>query len=177
MNETLLTTDRLVIRRWRKAEAPILLQIRSRLEVARWMADTTPWTQMQQADNAISKWNAELDADLRLGTWAIAPRDTSTAVGWVSLRPLPGDSSDIEIGWVLDPDATGRGYAREAAAALLDHAKSMHLEQVWALMWPGNEASARVARAIGMTDLGVADDPWYGGTSHTFRWNAPASLL
>jgi RimJ/RimL family protein N-acetyltransferase len=175
MNENLLTTPRLVIRRWNKAEAPILLGIRSRTEVARWMADTTPWSQIQQAHDAIFKWNTELDADSRLGTWAIAPIETGTAVGWVSLRLLPGDTHEIEIGWVLDPDATGQGYAIEAAVALLEHAKNMGLKRVWALMWPGNEPSARVARTIGMTDLGVDDDPWYGGTSHIFRWELPAS--
>ena len=35
-------------------------------------------------------------------------------------------------------------------------------------MWPDNTASARVCTALGMTDLGVRPDPWYGGDSHTF---------
>lgn len=33
---------------------------------------------------------------------------------------------------------------------------------VYAIMWPGNEPSAAVCRAIEMHDIGDSPDPWYG---------------
>ena len=161
-------TNRIVVRPWRPAEAEVLFGMRSDPQVARWMADTTPWCDRRQADGAITSWQAELDTDPTLGTWAIVPRTAGVAVGSVSLRPLPDGAGEVEIGWVLHPDAWGLGYAREAAAAVLAHGRTLELARIWALMWPGNAPSARVCRAIGMQDLGVVADPWYGGDSHTF---------
>ncbi len=95
-----------------------------------------------------------------------------TPIGSVSLQLIPHGDGEVEIGWVLHPDAWGRGHAREAARAVLAHGLSIGLSRIWALMWPDNEPSARVCRAIGMHDLGVRPDPWYGGDSHMFRVSA-----
>ena len=83
-------------------------------------------------------------------------------VGTASMARLPNDDVEVEIGWNLHPDAVGHGWAREAAAAVLARAFEHGLARVWAIMWPHNERSAAVARAIGMIDLGVRPDPWYG---------------
>ena len=46
-------------------------------------------------------------------------------------------------------------------------------------MWADNGRSAAVARRIGMREVGVLDDPWYGTeedpTSRVFRHDAPTS--
>lgn len=169
MNSILATTERLVLRPWRPVDADVLLRMRARPEVARWMAETAPWARMAQAEEAIARWTEALAVGAGLGTWAITPRDGDTPIGSVSLKPIPNGDGEVEIGWMLDPDVWGRGYAREAAAAVLAHGRSLALPRIWALMWPGNDSSAKVCRAIGMDDLGVRPDPWYGGTSHMFR--------
>lgn len=68
----------------------------------------------------------------------------------------------MEIGWYLHPDSEGHGFASEAAEALLTHVLHAPIDRVWAVMWPQNEASARVAASIGMADQGVINDPFYG---------------
>lgn len=83
-------------------------------------------------------------------------------VGTVLLEPLDDDGREFECGWYLHPDHTGLGYVSEAARELLDHAWALGLDRVHAIMWPGNEPSVRVCRAIGMRDLGTVPDPWYG---------------
>lgn len=102
------------------------------------------------------------------------PRDRTEPAGTVSLRPLPNDTF-VEVGWNLHPDSTGMGYAREAAALLLAHADRQGFLPVHAVMWPDNDRSAAVCVAIGMTDLGVIEDPWYGTeeepTSRIFRYD------
>lgn len=169
MDDALTTTDRLTIRPWGLADADALLELRSHPEVARWMVDTAPWADRQVAVETIRRWRRELAEHPDLGTWAIVPHGESRPVGSVSLKAIDGGDGEVEVGWALHPRAWGRGYAREAGGAMLDHARRLRLPQVWALMWPGNDASARVCRAIGMEDLGVRRDPWYGGDSHVFR--------
>lgn len=161
-------TDRLHLRPWEETEAARLLDIRKRREVAKWLSDPTPWTELSTALEKIADWRLTTRGPGPLGVWAIVPEDAETGTmvpaGTVSLGQLPR-SQEVEIGWYLHPDSSGKGYAAEAAGALLDRALACGLANVWAIMWPENEASARVARSIGMEDLGVVDDPWYGTES------------
>lgn len=123
--------------------------------------------------DAITAWLDGVDENNLLGAWAVVPHDAEQPAGTVSLKPLPDDTL-LEIGWNLHPDSMGKGYAREAAALVLAHAKRHGLLPIHAVMWPHNDRSAAVCLAIGMTDLGVIDDPWYGTddepTSRIFRY-------
>ena len=169
------TTPRCVVRPWRPEEAARLLDIRRDPEVARWLSDPEPWSHIEQARTAIEEWSSPDPAEPHLGIWAIVPRATGMPVGTVSLKHLP-DSDETEIGWYLHPDEVGRGYAREAARGALDHAIRAGVTRIWAVMWPENGPSARVAASLGMTDLGVRQDPWYGTDeypdSRMFRYEA-----
>lgn len=176
--DMLVATERLQVRLWRPAEASRLLDIRRRPEVAQWLGDPTPWTNLATAEEKIAEWAGLHAAADPFGVWAVVPRDGGPPAGSVSLNQLPGDT-EVEIGWYLHPDSTGRGYATEAAGALLTHATGGGaVPRVWAVMWPSNTASARVATAIGMTDLGVCEDAWYGTVeepnSRMFRHDAAA---
>lgn len=163
-HDTRLASKRLEIRPWRIDEAERLLEVRSLPEIARWLSDPEPWTDLEQAREMIREW-ASIDlGEPRLGTWAIVPSASGVPVGTISLKRLPG-SHEIEIGWYLHPDAHGRGYAVEAATAVLRHAAHVGIERVWAIMWPDNLASAKVAQRAGMIDLGVRPDPWYGSAT------------
>jgi len=158
----LFTTPRLVVRPWRLAEASRLFAIRSDASVAQWLSDPEPWGNPATATEHIEQWAAQITGSPPFGSCAIVPRDLDVPVGTVSLLRLPNDDVEVQIGWYLHPDAVGHGWAREAAAGMLGHAFAHGIERVWAIMWPHNHASAAVARAIGMTDLGVIPDPWYG---------------
>lgn len=175
-DDAIVTTPRLAVRPWRPDEAARLFDIRSRREVAMWLSDPTPWAEPAVARTRIAQWARERGEDPPCGTWAIAPAGDALPAGAVSLHRLP-DDDEVEIGWYLHPDAVGRGLAREAAAGVLDHAFAARVARVWAIMWPHNTRSAQIALAIGMRDLGIRNDPWYGTeeepTSRMFRADRP----
>lgn len=168
MTTAFAQTDRLLLRTLSFADAEVLLDIRAQPDVARWMVDTDPWSDLGQAHAAIARWEDEHRRGDGLGTWAVQPHTHAQPVGTVGLHEIPDSQGEIEIGWVLHPSAWGHGYAREAAGLVMRYATELGLPRIWALMWPGNEPSARVCRALGMVDLGVRPDPWYGGESHMF---------
>lgn len=87
-----------------------------------------------------------------LGYWSIFPRTHPDRFsGWILLIPADGVGPEIEIGWRLNRSAQGRGYATEAARAVLEHAfETAGLDRVVADIHPDNHASIRVARKIGM---------------------------
>lgn len=171
MNDT-IETARLTLRPYADTDAERVLDIHSRLEVIRWLSNP-PFVPMASVDEALvrmKEWrerDAEREHTVHL---AIEPRDTGVLAGGVAITPLPEDPEGrYETGWHLHPDAAGHGYASEAAAALLDAAFADGLDQVWVTMFPDNEPSARVAQRIGLTDLGIMPDRWYGGDSHLFH--------
>lgn len=58
-----------------------------------------------------------------------------------------------EIGWTMHPDFMGKGYASEAASAVLDIAfTTMNLHRVSANIDPRNHASAALCRRLGMRE-------------------------
>ena len=170
-----MQTDRMRLRPWRRADAERLFDIRRRPEIAEWLADPEPWTDIAQATAAIESWTRTAADDPPCGTWAIEPTGDSPVAGYVSLHRLP--DGEIDIGWTLHPDSVGQGWATEGAAALLERAQDAGVPRVYAVMWPNNLASAAVAGAIGMADLGVLVDPWYGTEefpdSRIFVWPPP----
>lgn len=59
------------------------------------------------------------------------------------------------IGWILQDDAQGKGYATEAAMAVADYGfDCMGLEEIFADIRPENEKSLAVARRLGMEQIG-----------------------
>lgn len=56
-----------------------------------------------------------------------------------------------DVGFALLPEARGRGYAVEAAAAAMEYARSrLAVTEIAALVAPGNQASIRVLEKLGM---------------------------
>ncbi|WP_207477198.1 GNAT family N-acetyltransferase [Arenibaculum pallidiluteum] len=96
-----------------------------------------------------------------LGYWSLVPEENPAGfLGWVCL--IPADDADsrspAEIGWRVVRQAWGRGYAPEAAAALLRHAfGTLGLDRVIATAHPSNTQSFRVAEKIGLAPLGDSD--------------------
>jgi len=66
----------------------------------------------------------------------------------------------VDVGFAFLPEAWGRGYARESAAAVLDHARDvLGLRRVLAITDPENAASIRVLERVGMRREGTVRMP------------------
>lgn len=77
-------------------------------------------------------------------------------LGWVLLIPEDATGPDTEIGWRFASAARGRGYATEAARAILEHGLgTLALPLVVADIRRENVASCRVAEKIGMRARGA----------------------
>lgn len=85
------------------------------------------------------------------GFWAVDELQGSRLVGGVGLFPLSWEGPEIELAYHVVPSAWNRGYASEAAAALLAAAWEAGLDHVVAVAMPGNAASRRVMEKLGMS--------------------------
>lgn len=78
------------------------------------------------------------------------------------------DDADLELGYALHPDHYGHGYAREAAAATLEHVRALGHTWIAAQVLPENTPSIRVLEALGFSRTGTAVDPADGALLE--RW-------
>lgn len=162
-------TERLVIRPWRPDEVDRFYDMRRRMAVARWIGGR-PLTNRRDAIALLERLRAELALDPRFGAWAIVDRGTQIPAGTVLLKALPDGDGEVEIGWHLHPDSWGRGFATEAATAILARGFALGLDEIWAVTHPDNRRSIRVCGKLGMTELGLTHR-WYHEPSVMF-WAA-----
>lgn len=167
-----LETERLRIGDWRPEDAPVALDILSRVEVVKWLGDGPPvlTETLEEAREKIERWRGRDDPPL--GHWAVEVDDGGPlhgrVIGTVLLLTLPNSHGEVEIGWHLHPDAWGNGYAPEAARAVLRRGFEGGLPEIHAVTHLTNENSMTVCRKIGMAHLGVTHD-WYDEPSQHFR--------
>lgn len=146
-----IETERLLLRSFREGDLDDLHAIRSRPEVVRYLygeVRTREEVEVMLAERiaATSLWE---DDDMLV--LAVERRDDSRVIGDVTLWLRSAEHRQGEIGFAFHPDAQGRGFAREAAAAVLELAFGrMGLHRVYGRTDGRNDASAALMRRLGM---------------------------
>ena len=163
-----LTTDRLRLRSYRDSDAEAHLPIYSREDVSRFLLQD-PWT-AEVAESEIAKRlpRTGLETESRALALVIETADGldslegSRVIGDIALWLEDGRDEKAEIGWILDPAASGHGFATEAAIAVLNVAFDHYgLHRVFAQMDSRNTASANLARRIGMREEAHLRKDWW----------------
>jgi RimJ/RimL family protein N-acetyltransferase len=92
-----------------------------------------------------------IDAGQGLGWWTLRSlADEQEFLGMALLIPLALEGPDIEIGWRLPRHAWGKGYATEAANAIVQYARTrVGVTEIIACINPDNLSSIRVASKLG----------------------------
>lgn len=153
-----LTTARLRLRRLDHADAPFVLRlvnepswlefigdkgVRS-LDDARRYLDAGPLTMYRERGFGLYAVE-RLDGGEPLGMCGLIKRDT-----------LP----HVDIGYAFLPEHWGRGYAREAAAACVEHARrDFSLPRLLAILSPHNARSIRLLEQLGFGYEGALANP------------------
>lgn len=82
----------------------------------------------------------------------IVERSSNTVVGSINLKGPPNADGDVEIGWGLNENARRKGYATEAAAAVIEWSfQQPEVRSVSATVPDDNSPSQRVAARLGLT--------------------------
>ncbi|MFF8829246.1 GNAT family N-acetyltransferase [Streptomyces sp. NPDC015131] len=147
-----ITTERLVLRRFTAEDTDDRFAYQSLPEVARHLY-RPPLTRAACAEviaarAAGSAW--ENDGDVLLLAVCRA-EEPAAVIGEVVLTLTAARAGQAEIGWVFAPRHTRRGYATEAARALVSVAfAQLGAHRVFARLDVLNTASARVCERLGM---------------------------
>jgi RimJ/RimL family protein N-acetyltransferase len=88
-------------------------------------------------------------------------------VGTCAFKGPPDSEGAVEVAYGVEPSYQGRGYAKEATAALVEFALHSGARVVRAHTRPGHVASTRVLAASGFERVGDVLDPEDG---LVWRW-------
>jgi len=161
-------TERCLIRDWRSDDVDRVLDIYSRWDVARWLGSAPRVMEsLQQAEDAIVHWSGVNDSDDWSGFWAVERKSDGVVAGAVLLVPLPDGDGEVEVGWHFHPDSWGQGLATESARAVVTWGFEHGLDEILAVVRPGNDPSMAVCRRLGMTHMG-STSAYYGSELELF---------
>jgi RimJ/RimL family protein N-acetyltransferase len=153
LDDVELTSERLVLRRWRADDADRLYSVMQDGSMGRFLALPDPYSRAA-ARCWVSGPGDEGRADgSGLGA-AVVERESGRLVGSCALR-LNGDA---EIGYWIAPDARGHGYAAEVTRRLSAWGFGLGLRRMRLACDVRNLASARTALAAGFRFEGISRD-------------------
>jgi len=150
----LLATSRLEIRRWTATDAPAAFAMFSDPETMQYVGDGRPVPSLEAMREWLARRVQRYESE-RLGSWAVVLRETGELIGGAALSVVE-EGPEIEVAYQLGRAAWGKGYATEAARALLGHAfDRLGLDRVIGITYPQNVASRRVLEKVGMIYQGM----------------------
>jgi RimJ/RimL family protein N-acetyltransferase len=159
-----IETSRLRLRSYARDVVAALHAIQSREDVHRWLY-SGPRSE-DEVRAAIESRIARLrDAPETGVALAVDIAATGELVGDVSLTLGSPEHRQAEIGFILHPGHQGRGYATEAAEAMVALAFSTYdLHRVYGRLEARNIASARVLEKLGMRrEAHLVENEWVKG--------------
>jgi RimJ/RimL family protein N-acetyltransferase len=145
-----LETDRLILRGWKEEDLPLFAAINNDPKVMEFMASLLSY---QETADFIIRIKQEFQQK-GFGLYAVEVKKTKEFIGFVGLH-IPAFTAHftpcVEIGWRLNSQYWGRGYASEAAKEVLKKAfTDLKLTEVVSFTTVHNTRSRKVMEKIGM---------------------------
>jgi [ribosomal protein S5]-alanine N-acetyltransferase len=144
-----LETTRLILRRLTLDDAEFIFRLVNDPSWLRFIGDKNVHN-LDDARRYLREGPLDMYQRYGFGMYRVQERATGTPAGMCGLikrDTLP----DADVGYAFLPEFRGKGYAYEAAAAVLDHGnRAFGLRRILAITTPTNEASIRVLEKAGM---------------------------
>ena len=155
-----LRTARLVLDAPREGDIAAVFEACRDPELLRWVPLPEPYT-IENAEYFVRAYCPHGLASGQFTVWAIREAESSPLVGVVEVR-RDETAGSASVGCWLTPSARRRGVMTEALTAVGEYALSPEGLGFDRLRWeylPGNEASRRLAEAVGFDFAGAQPHP------------------
>lgn len=143
-----LTTSRLALREFVEADAPFIVDLLNQPSFLRFIGDKKVRT-VEDARKYIQTGPLETYKRYGFGLYLVQLKDTNKPIGMCGL--VKRDTlHDPDLGFAFLPEAWGKGYAFEAASAVLEHTRdALKLSHILAITNPDNDPSIKLLSRLG----------------------------
>lgn len=163
MDDLVLETDRLLLRRWRVSDAAVQRRLWTERD------PRVPPHRRIDPDGRptledIESWFREQTPEPTLGLLAAVHRDSGEVIGYSGLiANAHGQAGEPELAYEFLREVWGHGYATEASSAVIAWAARSGYRRLWATVRVWNDASRRVMTKLGFRQTErVVPDETYG---------------
>ncbi len=146
---TILETQRLTLRKITVDDAVFMLDLLNQPSFIQFIGDRGVRT-LDDARKLIEERYLTAYERLGFGIYLTLLRDTSIPIGICGLVKRDG-LDDVDIGYAFLPRYWSKGYASEAALAVLAYARgTLGMKRIFGITTPDNTSSIRVLEKIGL---------------------------
>lgn len=149
----ILSTERLILRPFQKADYQFFVELETHPVNLEYEADEAPSQEFltKKFDDMLAAEGQE-----KREKYVFLIEENGVPLGKVLIWLIDKYLDEWEMGWVLHPQHTGKGFASEASRALIDFGfKELGANRICANCNDANIASEKVMARIGMTKEGV----------------------
>lgn len=150
-----LETKRLALRNWRESDVSSYMLLAN--DVGYNCFSPPGRFLVSSPEEAREKIRERMDLFDRqqLGKFPVFLKATGEFVGTCGMEPFElGGKTEVELGYRLCLKHWGRGYAKEAAAAVLQYGfGTLHCQRILAFVLPQNRASVKILEKLGFDYL------------------------
>lgn len=158
---TNIETNRLVLKCIDPGDRDFIFEEFQNDFINRYLYDGEPMTELSQADELIDFYT--MPEPRRQNRWALIDKTTNTRIGTCGFHLWDPDNKEVEIGFELMEQFTGRGYMREAVEAVVDFAKhKMKVERLNAIVYIENRNCIKLLERLGFIKAGEKDTEFRG---------------
>ena len=157
----------MVIRAFQPGDAQRLYAIHAEPAVQKWIPNES-YADPEEAEQAIRFFTDRVDRGRLPYVLAVTLRQNGELIGDVGINEIEGKKNEVEIGFVIGAQHSGKGYATELVQGMTAYALSRFgIGVLYGRVLTGNVASGRVLEKSGFTfaqeEWGAPDDPYGHG--------------
>lgn len=147
-------TDRLYFREFTLEYARVLYEMHQDSAVNQYIMDPIPWDSVKRVEEILRQHIIPQYAH-KIGRWAVHLKSNGAFIGWCGLKDTDGE---IDLGYRFMQQYWGKGYATEAASAVLKYGIENGYSNIVGRAAVANEASVAVLRKIGLSFVSYYKD-------------------
>lgn len=149
--DRILETERLYLRAFTIEDAPLLIDLNSDPEVTRYTGDG-PVPTIKEAERILTEIIFPQYPN-KIGRWAVHLKANEEFIGWCGIKFIQ-EENEYDLGYRYYKKHWGKGYATEAANAVMDYGKNIiKLKEIIGRAAIDNKASIAVLKKMGMEYL------------------------
>ena len=151
-----LETERLIIRQFVPEDAEYIYKLHNDPDVMKYISSKKDEeVTIEECSSFVEHCRSYYKKHTGLGIWATQTKEIGDFIGWTTLKDLD-NTEDIEVGYRLQKEFWGNGYATEAAKALIEYGfNELKLDKIVGVALPENKASVRVLQKAGLEYVGI----------------------